>query len=428
MTTTLFLTVLPRYTHLYDAACQGSDYQAHGFHYTNLPTGSLTDSIVTAMPSSCDRVTVLHLTVHPSFTLPNTIIGQTSVCRNEVVTYSLPNAEGLSTFHWEVPEGVNIIAGQGTSEVSIYFTDNAPNPASLSLTGANGCGCGSLPLEVTLHPSYYLFFQDSLCTGNEYQGYGFDIARQDNTGWFTFRQNYTTAQGCDSIRTLQLIVTGTPTLTTLAQPAEICPGENVTIHAMGENAGFIQNAQAPPVAIGDILCTDNTIVKPSAWPMPGKTAYGIVFYVDDTGQHGWAVHLHDQSTSISWGGSGIDIAALPNYTHPRDASLDLDGYTNTQRIRAAGNATTYPAAYAVDFTNGWYLPAAGQLRLLYAEMVTINASLQTVGGTPFLMDANLYYWSSTERNSNSASDVQYNGNVGSFSKNRSYRVRSVRTF
>lgn len=428
VTTTLFLTVLPRYTHLYDAACQGSDYHAHGFHYTDLQTGNLTDSIVTVVPGGCDRVTMLHLTVNPSFTLPNAIIGQTSICRNEVTTYSLPNAEGLATFHWEVPDGVNIITGQGTSEASLYFTDDAPNPATLSLTGANGCGSGSLPIEVTHHPSYHLFFQDSLCTGNEYHGYGFDIARQDSTGWFTFRQSYTTAQGCDSIHTLQLIVTGTPTLTTLAQPAEICPGEHAAIHAMGENASFLQNVQAPPVAIGDILCTDDTIVKPSAWPVPGKTAKGIVFYVDNTGQHGWAVHLHDQSTSISWGGYGTDIAALPNYTDARDAILDLDGYTNTQRIRAAGNATTYPAAYAVDYANGWYLPAVGQLRLLFAEIVTLNASLQTVGGTPFPMDNYFNYWSSTENNSSSARYVYFDGRVNLVNKVTNLRVRSVRTF
>ena len=429
VTTTLFLTVLPRYYHIYDAACQGSDYHAHGFHYTNLQTGSYTDTVLAVRPNGCDSITVLHLTVNPSFNLPNIISGPTSVCRNELVTYSLPNAEGLATFHWNVPNGVNILYGQGTSEANLYFTDDAPNPATITLIGTNGCGSGAIPITVTHWPSYHIFFQDSMCTGNNYHRYGFDLARQDSTGWYTFTNRYTTVQGCDSVRILQLLVTGTPTLTTLAQPAEICTGQNTTVHAMGENAGFV--VQPPAVAIGDILCIDNSIVKPSAWPVAGKTAMGIVFYVDNTDEHGWAVHLHDQGTSVQWTPSGqyADIPTLTNYTNARDAIMDLDGYSNTQKIRNAGNATTYPAAYAVDFANGWYLPAAGQLRLLFGEIVTLNASLQVAGGTQFPMNSIFYYWSSTEYGQIYAWGVDIDGYV-TYGRPKLYRssVRSVRAF
>ena len=431
VTTTLYLTVLPKYHHIYDAVCQGTNYNAHGFHYTNLQTGSFIDSNVTTLSTGCDLVTVLHLTVNPSFNLSNTITGETSVCRHEVGTYSLNNAEGLATFHWNVPNGVNIIYGQGTSSVNLYFTDDAPSPATITLTGANGCGSGTIPITVTHWPTYHIFFQDSLCTGHDYHRYGFDLARQDSTGWFTFTNRYTTAHGCDSVRILQLLVTGTPTLTALAQPAEICTGQSTTVHAMGENASFSQGGTVPAVAIGDILCTDNSIVKPSAWPVAGKTAKGIVFYVDNTGQHGWAVHLQDQGTSVQWtpSGSYTDISTLTNYTNARDAITDLNGYSNTQKIRNAGNATKYPAAYAVDFANGWYLPAAGQLRLLFAEIVTLNASLQIVGGTQFPMDSYFYYWSSTEYGQSYAwSMYSYGGVNYHLGKNNYNRVRSVRAF
>jgi hypothetical protein len=352
------------------------------------------------------------------------------VCRNEVCHYALQNAEGLATFHWNVPNGVNILYGQGTSEVNLYFTDDASNPATISLTGANGCGSGSIPLSVAHSPTYHIFFQDSLCTGNDYHRYGFDLARQDSTGWYTFTDRYTTAQGCDSVRILQLLVTGTPTLTTLAQLAEICTGQSTTVHAMGENASFSGGGQVPPVAIGDILCTDNSIVKPSAWPVAGKTAMGIVFYVDNTGQHGWAVHLQDQGTNITWGGYGTDISTLTNYINARDAITDMNGYSNTQEIRNAGNASTYPAAYAVDFANGWYLPAAGQLRLLFGEMAIINASLQIVGETQNPMDSSWWwYWSSTEYNHNCAWGMDSFGIMSNPDKLQEViRVRSVRTF
>ena len=430
VTTTLYLTVLPKYNHIYDAVCQGTNYNAHGFHYTNLQTGNYTDTLVTTLPTGCDLVTILHLTVNPSFNLDNTITGEASVCRNEVCHYALQNAEGLATFHWNVPNGVNILYGQGTSSVNLYFTDDAPNPATISLTGANGCGSGTIPLSVSHSPTYHIFFQDSLCTGNDYHRYGFDLARQDSTGWYTFTDRYTTAQGCDSVRILQLLVMGTPTLTTLAQPAEICTGQSTTVHAMGENAGFSQGGQAPPVAIGDILCTDNSIVKPSAWPVAGKTAKGVVFYVDNTGQHGWAVHLQDQGTSVQWTPSSqyTDISTLTNYTNARDAITDLNGYSNTQKIRNAGNATKYPAAYAVDFANGWYLPAAGQLRLMFGEIVTLNASLQVVGGTQFPIDLGWWYWSSTEYGQSYAWVVGIGGYVAYDDKSNYSSVHSVRAF
>lgn len=431
VTITLFLTVLPYYNHIYDAVCQGTDYNAHGFQYTNLQTGNYTDTLVTELPTGCDLVTILHLTVNPSFNMANSIMGESMVCRDEVFTYALSNAEGLATFHWEVPVGVNIINGQGTAEVNLYFTDDAPNPATILLTGANGCGSGSIPLSVTHFPTYHIFYQDTLCSGNEYHRHGFDLARQDSTGWFTFINSYATTNGCDSVRILQLLVTGTPTLTTLAQPAEICLGQTSTVHAMGENAGFIQGGQALPVAVGDILCTDNSIVKPSAWPVVGKTAKGIVFYVDNTDEHGWAVHLQDQGMGITWNGSETDIPNLHNYINYIDAIADRDGYANTQHIRAAGNASSYSAAWLVDNANGWYLPAAGQLRLLYAEIVTVNASLQVVGGVQISINSNWWYWSSTEYDRHWAWILRNTGHISTIAKGSLEvinRVRAVCSF
>ena len=259
------------------------------------------------------------------------------------------------------------------------------------------------------------------------------MARQDSTGWFTFTNSYNTADGCDSVSILQLLVTGTPTLTTLAQPAELCPGDGSTIHVMGENAGFLQNTVVPPIAIGDILCTDNSIVKPSDWPVPGKTAMGIVFYVDYLYEHGWAVHLHDQGVDISWDNridDPIDIPFMANYVTASNAIMDLDGYTNTQQIRASGDSSIYAAAYAVGFANGWFLPSVGQLRLIYAEIATLNASLLIASGTTFPMDDTWWYWSSTEYTGANAWSVNNVGTLISSRKNtnRYFRVRSIREF
>ena len=203
--------------------------------------------------------------------------------------------------------------------------------------------------------------------------------------------------------------------------AAVCAGSSTTLHAMVPGA-------VPPVAVGDILCTDNTTVKPADFAASGKTAKGIVFHVDGTGLHGWAVHLNNQSTSITWGGYGTDIPDLPNYGSARTAIADTAGYANTAAIRAYGDASTYPAAWAVDLDNGWYLPAAGQLRVLYGELPTLNASLQMVGGTQFPMSGYWGYWSSTEIDENYAWDVNTYGYMYVLDKSGNSRVRSVRAF
>ena len=117
------------------------------------------------------------------------------------------------------------------------------------------------------------------------------------------------------------------------------------------------------VHVGDILCEGNAIISPANYPSSGATAIGVVFYVDNTGQHGWAVALEDAG-SYEWGCYGSDMP-LPNYTNKRQAIYDLDGYENTRIVRE--NCTDSPAFYAVDFANGWYVPAIGQLNYLYGN-------------------------------------------------------------
>lgn len=239
-----------------------------------------------------------------------------------------------------------------------------------------------------------------------------------------------TEVGADCVGTGEITigVINSPEATITASAETVCAGDEVTLEAAALNPEEL--VTPTPVAIGDILCTDGSIVSVSDWLASGKTAWGIVFHVDNTGAHGWAVHLQDQGLNLQWApvGQFTDVPALTNYSEPRDAIMDLNGYSNTQNMRNAGDATQFPAAYAVDIVNGWYLPTLGQLRLLFSELVTLNASLQAVGGTQFPMNNYYYYWSSTEYAANLAWCIEHSGNLNSYSKNANHRVRSVRDF
>ena len=43
--------------------------------------------------------------------------------------------------------------------------------------------------------------------------------------------------------------------------------------------------------IGDILCTDGSTVKPNEFAQSGKTAKGVVTFINESGEHGWAISL-----------------------------------------------------------------------------------------------------------------------------------------
>ncbi|MCR5659056.1 MAG: hypothetical protein K6G25_06990 [Bacteroidales bacterium] len=185
------------------------------------------------------------------------------------------------------------------------------------------------------------------------------------------------------------------------------------------------------VHVGDILCEGNAIISPANYPSSGATAIGVVFYVDNTGQHGWAVALEDEG-SYQWGCNSFDMP-LPNYSDKRQAIYDLDGYENTRIMRE--NCTSSPAFYAVDFENGWYVPAIGQLNLLYGNLVEVNASLIVAGGTVF--SNSWEYWSSTEgwhlgawrlTSSGDLYPCDYNSYHGILGKDDSRSVRAARNF
>ena len=427
-TSTLYLHVVQRFYHIYDAACEGDDYNDYGFQFSQLSEGMMVDSTTVPRPGGCDSTTVLHLTVNASFTLPNLISGPTTVCTRSVEQYSISNYEGLTFFEWNIPSGVSIVSGQGTNSVMLFFSQDAPATSTITLTGANGCGNGSIPLDVNVFPAYYDYYFDTVCIGSDYSQHGFQLGVQDSLGYFIFVHNDTTASGCDSITALQIIVAGVPEITALADPTVICVGQETELHAVGANASVTLSSELPMVAVGDILCTDSTFVHPADWPC-GKVAMGVVFYVDDTGQHGWAVNLQDEPDSLIWGLLlSLDIPTLTNYTGAFSTMGDLDGYQNTASIRASGTAALYPAAYQVDFEHGWYLPAAAQLYRIGATLWAVNNSLQIVGGVPFPMDSERKYWSSTEKSPFEAWALKNYSLFMAVNKSEWMPVRTVRNF
>ena len=128
---------------------------------------------------------------------------------------------------------------------------------------------------------------------------------------------------------------------------------------------------------------------------------GVVFYLNEDGTEGWMVALHDAALSVPWGLTdeieGLNHVINTNNDILASAFTDTDGYANTLAILNHYQSTGYTGQYAagiVDIENGWYLPAAGQLKMLYVNAIFYEPSLASIGEKLGLHP----YWSSTQEN------------------------------
>lgn len=130
---------------------------------------------------------------------------------------------------------------------------------------------------------------------------------------------------------------------------------------------------------------------------------GIVFWVDETGQHGLVCAKEDQSDSTRW------YAGTTCDTHAKGTG-PYSGEMNTMLIIATQSAIgddgdTYAARICneLEITEGgitygdWYLPSRGEAVLMQQNRAVINATAMANGGTAF--EPLAYYWSSSEYSS-----------------------------
>ncbi len=148
---------------------------------------------------------------------------------------------------------------------------------------------------------------------------------------------------------------------------------------------------------------------------------GIIFWLDNTGQHGLIAATSDHNLRIIWlngtykytGSTGDGLYAGEMNTVLIVATQLADNPINDF---AAKVCTDYSVIYDVVYGD-WYLPSLYELNLLFMKK-------DIVGGF-----ANDWYWSSTEENDGLAYMIDFNeGFFFSDFKNTQCRVRAIRSF
>lgn len=191
-----------------------------------------------------------------------------------------------------------------------------------------------------------------------------------------------------------------------------------------------RDAITTPAAGLIVQCTDCSTIGPytyngSTWVSMSYKTYkigdaaqgGIVFWVDDTGQHGLIASTADQSSpsTIQWQGGTVTYCNKVRNDGIKTGSL------NTDAIIAVWGPGTYAAQACAQYLGGgygdWYLPSKYELDLL-------NQQEAVVGG--FL---GVLYWSSTEVNATNAwAQLIPGGGQGVNGKTISLSVRAIRRF
>lgn len=142
---------------------------------------------------------------------------------------------------------------------------------------------------------------------------------------------------------------------------------------------------------------------------------GIIFYVDNTGQHGLISATQDQSAGIQWYNGGYFV------TGSSGTGIG-GGQLNTTNILSSQGTGSYAAYIASQTANGysdWFLPSKDELYLMYS-----NLFVKSLGNF-----AATVYWTSSEFDQNQAWALDLGKNSSyAYWKNNKANVRAIRKF
>lgn len=203
------------------------------------------------------------------------------------------------------------------------------------------------------------------------------------------------------------------------KPKEV---NSVTTNYMLDGGGKLRIKKAAPDAVGDIVFNDGTAVGYDSELVLSteqkSKAVAVLFYRgtenDELGARRLGVGLK-QATGKEWC-AGTSVSGF----YGNQNTSQTDGKENMAVIKAYSDYSkeNYPAFWWADkygesnnitvsgSTTGWYLPAKDELKAVYDNKATINASLGKLDDVDiFSMQTN--YWSSTQADTENKAACAY---------------------
>jgi hypothetical protein len=216
-----------------------------------------------------------------------------------------------------------------------------------------------------------------------------------------------------------------PRMTAAQRAAITTPATGLLVYQTDGDSGFYVNTGVPATPVWTKLYTAKRYV--------GELfGGGVVFWVDQTGEHGLIVAMTDQSTSADWSNVSSTLIGTT-------AQSDWNGQANSNAIRAQAGHTSSAARLCNNYTNinygtgvftDWYLPSRGELNDLWNNLKAVHKALESDGNPATInMNRDAIYWSSSEYSNNTAWYFYfYLGYTNTSGKTNPGYVRSIRAF
>lgn len=211
-------------------------------------------------------------------------------------------------------------------------------------------------------------------------------------------------------------------------------------------------------AIGDIVLKDGTVCKPADYEEGSDTAAAVIFRGDTATVSALGVGVKQAEPGVAWCLRYIDEAKTKTTvgqfceitdlrarerSGPDKCTTGSNSWEILQRYcsDAKDHPEYYPAfKYSLDYgtnnnlgeaiASGWYLPAYAEVKLIYDNRVTVDASLEKAGGDKFGTNS---YWTCCQKRDICSSAVVVYFNNGSDSYSDRYEDKyqstcSIRAF
>ncbi len=197
---------------------------------------------------------------------------------------------------------------------------------TLSLSSQAGCD-SVLTLHLKVHPVYGTTLYDTICQGNSYSNYGFDLPSGTSGG--TFTKTYSTVHGCDSTVTLNLHV---HPVYLFSETQHICQGDSISFRGRWlHTSGVYYDSLTTVHGCDSIYRLTLSVHSTSPLLFPDKVCYGSGY-----NKYGFSLPSVYHDTLVRdtfrsfWGCDSIRILSLsvqPVYDTPLyDTVCQGDGY------------------------------------------------------------------------------------------------------
>lgn len=331
----------------------------------------------------------------PSIPAPGAISGPSSVCRSSAnVVYSVPDIPNTTYYNWTLPAGVSIVAGLGTSSITVDFTSSSVS-GNITVNGTNNCTAGSATsIAVTVNPlpDPVITGTSVLCANSGYYTYTTQAGMSGYT-WTVSSGGYIYSGSGTSAITVVWNSAGAQTVGVNYANAFGCQALNpvlfnVTVNDVPAAAGSITGTNALCSGTQGVPYTMATITGAPTyvWILPTgaaiATGEGTNSISVNYGANATSGTITAYGNNLCGNGASSNLSVTVNPIPPSPV-ITASGYVLTSNA-AAGNQWYHDGTAVAGATDQTYtVPASASG--WYWTIVTLNACSSDTSNHKYIM-------------------------------------------